>query len=166
MNTRTLTAAAVERIRAPSSGQIDHFDQGYPGLAVRVSYGCAKSWVYFYRLFGKQKRLTLGRWPSMSYPPPARPGATPAAMIASIILTANRGSGGRALSRSLAGEPAFARDPLSHADRTAATRAVLGRRLFRRLPLRRLTRIAVQAGGRNGRQRSRRPKSGVYLFRG
>jgi hypothetical protein len=22
--------------------------------------------VYFYRLFGKQKRLTLGRWPSMS----------------------------------------------------------------------------------------------------
>jgi len=66
MNTRTLTAAAVERIRAPSSGQIDHFDQGYPGLAVRVSYGGAKSWVYFYRLFGKQKRLTLGRWPSMS----------------------------------------------------------------------------------------------------
>src|SRR6516162_8182347 len=28
MNTRTLTAAAVERIRAPTSGQIDHFDQG------------------------------------------------------------------------------------------------------------------------------------------
>src|SRR5262249_57454768 len=37
------------------------------------------------------------------------------------------------------------------ADGTAATRAVLGRRLFRRLPLRRLTKIAVQAGGRNGR---------------
>src|SRR6516165_6458334 len=66
MNTRTLTAAAVERIRAPASGQIDHFDQGYPGLALRVSYGGAKAWVYFYRLFGKQKRMTLGRWPSMS----------------------------------------------------------------------------------------------------
>jgi integrase len=66
MNTRTLTAAAVERIRAPASGQIDHFDQGYPGLALRVSYGGARTWVYFYRLFGKQKRLTLGRWPSMS----------------------------------------------------------------------------------------------------
>jgi integrase len=66
MNTRTLTAAAVERIRAPTSGQIDHFDQGYPGLALRVSYGGSKTWVYFYRLFGKQKRLTLGRWPSMS----------------------------------------------------------------------------------------------------
>src|SRR6516225_8539428 len=63
---RTLTAAAVERIRAPSAGQNDHFDQGYPGLALRVSYGGAKAWVYFYRLFGKQKRMTLGRWPSMS----------------------------------------------------------------------------------------------------
>ena len=64
--TRTLTAAAVERIRAPATGQADHFDQGYPGLALRVSYGGAKAWVYFYRLYGKQKRLTLGRWPSMS----------------------------------------------------------------------------------------------------
>jgi integrase len=63
---RTLTATAVERIRAPASGQTDHFDQGYPGLALRISYGGSKSWVYFYRLFGKQKRLTLGRWPSMS----------------------------------------------------------------------------------------------------
>src|SRR6516165_5725126 len=53
MTNRTLTATAVERIRVP-------------GLALRVSYGGAKSWVYFYRLFGKQKRLTLGRWPSMS----------------------------------------------------------------------------------------------------
>jgi hypothetical protein len=60
MNTRTLTATAVERIRAPASGQ------GYPGLALRVSYGGSKSWVYFFRLFGKQKRMTLGRWPGMS----------------------------------------------------------------------------------------------------
>jgi integrase len=66
MNTRTLTAAAVDRIRAPSAGQADHFDQGYPGLALRVSYGGAKTWVYFFRLFGKQKRMTLGRFPSMS----------------------------------------------------------------------------------------------------
>lgn len=47
MNTRMLTAAAVERIRAPASGQTDHFDHGYPGLALRVSYGGSKSWVFF-----------------------------------------------------------------------------------------------------------------------
>src|SRR6516225_5951788 len=66
MTNRTLTATTVERIRAPRSGQTDHFDQGYPGLALRVSYGGAKAWVYFYRLHGKQKRMTLGRFPSMS----------------------------------------------------------------------------------------------------
>jgi integrase len=33
---------------------------------LRVSYGGAKAWVYFYRLHGKQKRMTLGRFPSMS----------------------------------------------------------------------------------------------------
>ena len=66
MTNRTLTATAVERLRAPATGQADHFDQGYPGLALRISYGGARTWVYFYRLFGKQKRMTLGRWPSMS----------------------------------------------------------------------------------------------------
>ena len=66
MPRRHLTVAAVSRIKSPTSGQVDHFDAGYPGLALRVSYGGAKAWVYFYRLYGKQKRLTLGRWPSMS----------------------------------------------------------------------------------------------------
>ena len=66
MTNRTLTATAVERLRAPTTGQADHFDQGYPGLALRVSYGGARTWVYSYRLFGKQKRMKLGRWPSMS----------------------------------------------------------------------------------------------------
>jgi integrase len=64
--TRSLTTVAVERIGAPASGQTDHFDQGYPGLALRVSYGGAKTWVYFYRLHGKQRRMTLGRFPSMT----------------------------------------------------------------------------------------------------
>ncbi len=65
MPTRSLTAAAVERIKPPRDGQADHFDKGFPGLALRVSYGGAKAWVYFYRLHGKLRRLTLGRWPSM-----------------------------------------------------------------------------------------------------
>jgi hypothetical protein len=63
---RTLTATAVERLKPPATGQIDHFDQGYPGLGLRVSWGGTKAWVYFFRLHDKQKRLTLGRWPSMS----------------------------------------------------------------------------------------------------
>ncbi len=66
MPRRPLTAAAVERIKPPASGQRDHFDAGFPGLALRVSYGGARAWVYFYRLQGKQRRMTLGRYPGMT----------------------------------------------------------------------------------------------------
>src|SRR5262245_60258076 len=63
MPARALTVAAVARIKPPQQGQSDYFDQGY---ALRVSYGGAKSWIYFYRLRGgKLRRLTLGRYPSM-----------------------------------------------------------------------------------------------------
>jgi integrase len=66
MPTRVLTVAACARIKPPKSGQTDYFDKGYPGLALRVSYGGAKAWVYFYRLHGKLRRLSLGRYPGMS----------------------------------------------------------------------------------------------------
>src|SRR5262245_23314492 len=65
MPTHSLTVAAVERIKPPQQGQADHFDKGYPGLALRVSYGGARSWTYVYRLHGKLRRVTLGRYPAM-----------------------------------------------------------------------------------------------------
>ena len=66
MARRHLTAAAVSRIkRPPKHKQADHFDKGYPGLALRVSYGGSRSWVYFYRWEGKLRRMTLGSWPDM-----------------------------------------------------------------------------------------------------
>jgi integrase len=45
---------------------VEVFDQGYPGLALRISYGGGKSWVYFYRVGGKLRRMTLGTYPAMS----------------------------------------------------------------------------------------------------
>ena len=65
MPRRALTAAAVARLKPPKTGQADHFDKGFPGLALRISYGGTKTWVYFHRLHGRQYRLTLGTWPSM-----------------------------------------------------------------------------------------------------
>ena len=65
MTRRALTAAGVARLRPPVAGQVDHFDAGYPGLALRISYGGSRSWVYFYRWRGKQRRLTLGPWPAV-----------------------------------------------------------------------------------------------------
>jgi integrase len=66
MPTRSLTAASVARVKPPKSGQRDLFDAGYPGLSLRVSYGGARTWIYFYRLHNKLRRLSLGRYPAMS----------------------------------------------------------------------------------------------------
>jgi integrase len=64
---RALTAKAIEAIKPPKAGQIEVFDQGYPGLALRVSYGGAKSFTTYYRPGGgKHRRITLGLWPAMS----------------------------------------------------------------------------------------------------
>jgi len=66
MPKRALTAAAVGRIKPPETGQADHYDRGFPGLALRVSYGGAKAWTFFYRLHGRLCRTTLGRYPAMT----------------------------------------------------------------------------------------------------
>lgn len=65
MAKRALTAAAIDRLKPPATGQVEHFDAGYPGLAFRLSYGGGRSWVYFYRAGGKQRRLTLGAYPAV-----------------------------------------------------------------------------------------------------
>jgi integrase len=62
---RPLTNAAVERLKPPSSGQVDRFDRGYPGFCLRVSYGGRKTWVFFYRLGGRLRRMTLGTYPAI-----------------------------------------------------------------------------------------------------
>ena len=66
MGRRALTAASVDRIKPPASGQEEHFDKGFPGLALRISYGGGKSFVFFYRTGGKLRRMTLGTYPAIS----------------------------------------------------------------------------------------------------
>jgi integrase len=53
-------------LKPPQTGQVDVFDQGYPGLALRLSYGGNRSWVYFYRINGRLRRMTLGTYPALS----------------------------------------------------------------------------------------------------
>src|SRR5262249_1885983 len=66
MPTRPLTVTSVARVKPPRRGQTDYFDKGYPGLGLRVSYGGAKAWFFFYRLNDKLRRMSLGRYPGMS----------------------------------------------------------------------------------------------------
>jgi integrase len=63
---RTLTDASVKRLKPPASGQLDVFDRGYPGLALRLSYGGRRTWVYFCREGGRLKRHQLGTYPALS----------------------------------------------------------------------------------------------------
>jgi integrase len=61
-----LTDAAVQRIKPPKQGTLEIFDLGYPGLALRIGHGGAKSFEMFYRAQGKLTRKSFGRWPGVS----------------------------------------------------------------------------------------------------
>ena len=67
MAKRVLTAALIQKIRPPATGdpQLDIFDKGHPGLFLRVPFGGTKAFVHAYRHGGKQYRRTLGIWPVM-----------------------------------------------------------------------------------------------------
>ena len=61
-----LTAASVTRIKPPAKGQVEYFDKGHPGLALRVSYGGNRSFVIYYRINGRLRRMKLGAHPVLS----------------------------------------------------------------------------------------------------
>lgn len=64
---RHLTAAGIERIKPPKQGITEIFDLGYPGLALRVGHGGAKSFEVFYRDSRKKLvRKRMGRWPEVT----------------------------------------------------------------------------------------------------
>lgn len=67
MTTKTvLTDLRVKNIKPPARGREEHFDAALPGFAMRVTSSGAKSWVCFYRVGGRLRRYTLGRYPALS----------------------------------------------------------------------------------------------------
>ena len=61
-----LTTTAVERIKTPAKGQVEHFDQLLPSFGLRVSYNGTKAWFVTTRVRGKLVRITIGRFPGWS----------------------------------------------------------------------------------------------------
>jgi integrase len=49
-----------------SAAQVDYFDAGVSGLALRVTKLGTKAWTLHYSVAGRRKRLTLGRYPTLS----------------------------------------------------------------------------------------------------
>jgi integrase len=64
MPTKKLTDLFVERVRPPARGRrIEYFDAAFGGLALRVTDTGHKSWCLYYRINGRQRRLTIDSWP-------------------------------------------------------------------------------------------------------
>ena len=66
MASTVLTDFAVRNLKPTTGRQIDVYDSRIRGLAVRVSPSGTKAFVVWYRIGGKARRLTLGRFPTMS----------------------------------------------------------------------------------------------------
>lgn len=62
--TLNLTPRAVAAIKA--GDRADHCDVVVPGLSLRVSARGVKTWSVLYRFNGRNRRLTLGRFPEVS----------------------------------------------------------------------------------------------------
>jgi integrase len=61
-----LTKIIVERAKAPTAGQTFIRDDETTGLALRITAGGVKSFIFEGRVRGRVRRLTLGQWPAMT----------------------------------------------------------------------------------------------------
>ena len=66
MSSTVLTDLAVRNLKPITGRQVDVYDSRIRGLAVRVSPLGTKAFVVWYRIGNKARRLTLGRFPTMS----------------------------------------------------------------------------------------------------
>lgn len=60
MPTIKLTQPAVDRLKPPTTGRVEHWDNQLPGFGLRISSTGRKSWIVMYRVSGKLVRETLG----------------------------------------------------------------------------------------------------------
>ncbi len=59
----SLTDVAIRKMTPPAEGQAETWDKKVPGFGVRVTPAGTKSFVFLYRIEGRPRRLTLGRYP-------------------------------------------------------------------------------------------------------
>ena len=63
---RIVSATTLKALTPPPSGSVDYFDDLTPGLSLRVTANDVRTWTVFYRdQHGRQKRLSLGRFPAV-----------------------------------------------------------------------------------------------------
>ncbi|MFO1091582.1 MAG: integrase family protein [Hyphomicrobiales bacterium] len=60
-----LTAASVEKLKPPATGQVEVFDVLLPSFGIRLSHSGTRAWFVMTRVNGRLRRFTLGRYPAM-----------------------------------------------------------------------------------------------------
>jgi len=60
------TNLGIASLDFPDKGQVDYFDAGTPGFGIRISYGGSKSWFVKYVHKGRQRRMTIGTYPTVT----------------------------------------------------------------------------------------------------
>jgi integrase len=64
---RIVNDTSIRSLKSPTTGRVDYFDDTTPGLSLRVTSNDIRTWTVFYRdEHGRQKRLTLGRYPAVT----------------------------------------------------------------------------------------------------
>jgi integrase len=66
MAAHALTDMAIRNVALPERGQVEIWDSRIAGFGIRVSAQGTKSFVLVYRFQRKSRRLTLGRYPTLS----------------------------------------------------------------------------------------------------
>lgn len=66
MNSEGLTDLAIRKAAPASGRRIELWDNRVPGFGLRIAAGGAKTFVVMYRIRGRKRRLTLGRYPLLS----------------------------------------------------------------------------------------------------
>ena len=62
---KALTDLSINKEKSPTSGRREIFDAYCPGLCIRITPTGHKSFCFYYRLGGKNQRLTLGPYPGI-----------------------------------------------------------------------------------------------------
>ena len=66
MTKQALTDIAIRTVSPPAHGQIEVWDSRTPGFGLRVSHAGTKAFILVYRFNGRPRRLTLGRYPTIT----------------------------------------------------------------------------------------------------
>jgi integrase len=60
-----ITETAVEKAKAPKTGEVFYRDREIRGFGLRVNFGGVRSFILEGRIHGRVRRMTLGRWPEL-----------------------------------------------------------------------------------------------------